>query len=178
MKRIFLIGYMGAGKTTVGRRLAKSLALTFIDLDAYIEGRYRKRVSELFLEKGEEAFRRIEREMLREVATFEDAVISTGGGAPCFFDNMEVMNRAGTTVYISVAPEELAARLQASHTVRPILEERIGEELTAFITGHLARREPYYRQAHIIYHSLRLITKKEVNQTVQEIEQLLEQVKS
>ena len=100
MKRIFLIGYMGAGKTTVGKVLSRQLELSFIDLDHYIEGRYHKTVGQLFAEKGEDAFRDIERRMLREVAAFEDVLVSTGGGAPCFFDNMEFMNGAGQTVYL------------------------------------------------------------------------------
>ena len=84
MKRVFLVGYMGAGKTTVGKELAKLAGLSFIDLDYYIEGRYHKAVSQIFAERGEEAFREIERNMLHEVAEFEDVLISTGGGAPCF----------------------------------------------------------------------------------------------
>ena len=95
MKRVFLVGYMGAGKTTVGKELAKLAGLSFIDLDFYIEGRYHKAVSQIFAERGEEAFREIERNMLHEVAEFEDVLISTGGGAPCFFDNMEFMNASG-----------------------------------------------------------------------------------
>ena len=91
MKRIFLIGYMGAGKTTVGKVLSQQLGLSFIDLDHYIEGRYHKTVGQLFAERGEEAFRDIERRMLREVAAFENVLVSTGGGAPCFFDNIEFM---------------------------------------------------------------------------------------
>ena len=92
MKRIFLIGYMGAGKTTVGKVLAGLLNLSFIDLDYYIERRYHKTVSQLFAEKGEEVFRSIERNMLHEVADFENVLVSVGGGTPCFFENMEVMN--------------------------------------------------------------------------------------
>ena len=112
MKRIFLMGYMGAGKTTVGKKLSKQLNLSFIDLDYYIEGRYHKEIRQLFAEKGEEAFRDIERRMLHEVASFEDVLISTGGGTPCFFDNMDFMNEAGTTVYLKVSVDELANRLE------------------------------------------------------------------
>jgi len=111
MERIFIIGYMGSGKTTVGKLLARSLSLEFIDLDAYIENKYRKTISALFAGKGEEEFRKIESQALHEVAQFEDVVISTGGGAPCYLDNMALMNQAGTTVYIKADPEELAARL-------------------------------------------------------------------
>ena len=90
--------------------LSRQLELSFIDLDHYIEGRYHKTVGQLFAEKGEDAFRDIERRMLREVAAFEDVLVSTGGGAPCFFDNMEFMNGAGQTVYLKVSVEELAGR--------------------------------------------------------------------
>ena len=92
MTRILLTGYMGAGKTTLGRALATKLGLTFIDLDCYIEERFRKTISQIFAEKGEEGFRDIERRMLHEVAEFEDIIISTGGGTPCFFDNIDYMN--------------------------------------------------------------------------------------
>ena len=108
MKRIFLIGYMGAGKTTVGKALAKSMDLSFIDLDVYIENRFRKQISSIFAEKGEDGFRKIEQNMLHEVSDFEDCVISTGGGTPCFFDNMEYMKQHGTTVYLQVSVDELA----------------------------------------------------------------------
>ncbi len=101
---------MGSGKTTVGKLLAKSLSLEFIDLDTFIENKYRKSIATLFEEKGEQVFRRIESHALQEVATFEDVLISTGGGAPCYFDNMALMNRTGTTIYIEASPEELAAR--------------------------------------------------------------------
>ena len=112
MRRVFLIGYMGAGKTTVGRLLARRAGLTFIDLDHYIESRFHKAVPAIFAEKGEAAFRDMERRMLHEVAEFEDVLVSTGGGAPCFFDNMAFMNTHGTTVYLKVSVEELANRLE------------------------------------------------------------------
>ena len=84
MKRIFLTGYMGSGKSTLGLRLAQKAGLSFIDLDHYIETRFRKTINEIFAEKGEKEFRIIERNMLREVGEFEDVIIATGGGAPCF----------------------------------------------------------------------------------------------
>ena len=122
MKRVFLIGYMGAGKTTVGKDLAKLAGLSFIDLDYYIEGRYHKAVSQIFAERGEEAFREIERNMLHEVAEFEDVLISTGGGAPCFFDRSGVLcHSSGTTVYLKVSVEELAKRLELCKHTRPVL---------------------------------------------------------
>lgn len=173
MERIFIVGYMGSGKTTIGKRLAKSLSLSFVDLDAYIENTYRKTVPALFAEKGEDGFRRIENQVLREVAEFEDVVISTGGGTPCYSDNMEVMNRAGVTIYLEAHPEDLADRLLASKTVRPLIAGKPKEELIPFITRHLARRECYYRKAQIVYPIDRMITKEEIQLTVCGIEQQL-----
>lgn len=89
MVRIFLTGYMGAGKTTLGKAFARQMNIPFVDLDWYIEERFHKTVGELFTERGETGFRELERNMLHEVAEFENVVISTGGGAPCFFDNMD-----------------------------------------------------------------------------------------
>ncbi len=99
MKRVFLIGYMGAGKTTLGKALSKKSGLTFIDLDWYIEERYHKTIQQIFADHGEEGFREIEKNMLHEVSEFEDVIISTGGGTPCFFDNMDYMNSVGETVF-------------------------------------------------------------------------------
>ncbi|WP_298650975.1 shikimate kinase [uncultured Proteiniphilum sp.] len=173
MERIFIVGYMGSGKTTIGKRLARSFSLSFVDLDAYIENKYRKTVPVLFAEKGEEGFRKIESQVLREVAEFENIVISTGGGTPCFFDNMEVMNRAGVTIYLEAHPEELADRLLASKTVRPLIAGKPKEELIPFITEHLARRECYYNKAQIVYHIDRMITKEEIHLTVRGIKEQL-----
>lgn len=164
MKRIFLIGYMGAGKTTVGKDLSKRLGLSFIDLDCYIEGRYLRTVSQLFAEKGEDAFREIERKMLREVAMFEDVLISTGGGAPCFFDNMKFMNESGTTVYLQVSVEELAKRLEICKHTRPILQGHSGDSLVAFIAENLEKRNPYYTQASIVFDAEKMLTETDVNE--------------
>lgn len=158
MRRVFLVGYMGAGKTTVGRLLAKRAGLTFIDLDHYIEGRYHKAVPAIFAEKGEEAFRDMERRMLHEVAEFEDVLISTGGGSPCFFDNMAFMNTHGTTVYLKVSVEELANRLEVCKQNRPVLKNRSGEELRAFIRENLEKRLPFYSQASVIFDAEKMLT--------------------
>lgn len=112
MRRIIIIGYMGAGKTTVGRALAAELGIEFYDLDWYIESRMRKTVKQLFDEVGEEGFRKIEHNMLHEVAEFENVVISCGGGTPCFFDNMAYMNQQGDTVYLKASPEILYKHLK------------------------------------------------------------------
>lgn len=158
MKRVFLIGYMGAGKTTVGRLLAKRANLSFIDLDHYIEGRFHKAVPAIFAEKGEEAFRDMERRMLHEVAEFEDVLISTGGGTPCFFDNMAFMNTHGATVYLKVSVDELANRLEVCKQNRPVLKNRSGEELRSFIRENLEKRLPFYSQASIIFDAEKMLT--------------------
>ena len=174
MKRIFLIGYMGAGKTTVGKVLSRQLELSFIDLDHYIEGRYHKTVGQLFAEKGEDAFRDIERRMLREVAAFEDVLVSTGGGAPCFFDNMEFMNRAGKTVFLDVHPDVLFRRLRVAKQQRPILQGKEDDELKTFIIQALEKRAPFYHQAHYIFNADELEDRWQIESSVQRLQELLE----
>ena len=119
MIRIFLTGYMGAGKTTLGKAFARELNIPFIDLDWYIEERLHKSIRELFIERGEASFRELERNMLHEVSEFEDVIISTGGGTPCFFDNMDYMNGHGQTVFLDVHLDILFNRLRvATHRTR------------------------------------------------------------
>lgn len=147
MKRIILIGYMGAGKTTIGRVLARRLNLDFFDLDWYIEDRFHKKVADIFAESGEEGFRKIERNMLHEAAEFENIVLSCGGGTPCFFDNMEYMNRQGETVWLRATPEVLQQHLRMGKTKRPLIDGKTEEELDAYIRESLQTREPFYEQA-------------------------------
>ena len=138
---------MGAGKTTVGKALAKELGLPFYDLDWYIETRMHKKVKEIFDEQGEEGFRRIERNMLHEVAEFENVVLSCGGGTPCFFDNMDYMNAQGMVVYLRCSPQVLFRHLKMGKGVRPLLLGKNDEELLLFIKEQLAKREEYYMKA-------------------------------
>lgn len=173
MKRIYLIGYMGAGKTTVGKDLANRMELSFIDLDSYIEARYHKTVGQLFEEKGEEGFRDIERRMLREIATFEDVLISTGGGAPCFSDNMAFMKETGTTVYLKVSVEELAKRLEVCKQTRPVLKGRSGDELKKFIEESLEKRNSFYNQASLVFDAEVMLTEADVLSISQRLEELL-----
>ena len=147
MTRIILIGYMGAGKTTIGRQLAIALGLQFYDLDWYIELRYHKKVSEIFAEQGEERFRDMERRMLHEVAEFEDVVISCGGGTPCHYDNMQYMNQQAETVYLKVKPEVLCMHLSMGRTIRPLILGKTEDELLQYIRQSLVEREPFYTQA-------------------------------
>lgn len=142
---------MGAGKTTIGKALAKDLGLEFYDLDWYIENRMRKTVKQIFDESGEEGFRKIEHNMLHEVAEFENVIISCGGGTPCFFDNIEYMNLQGETLYLKATPEVLYGHLKMGKTIRPLLLNKTPEEVQVFIREQLIQREPFYKKAkHIL----------------------------
>lgn len=166
MTRLFLIGFMAAGKTTLGKALARDLGLQFIDLDHYIENRYCCTVSQLFAERGEEAFRQIEHNLLHEVAEFEDVVISTGGGTPCFFDNMEYMNSMGITVFLNAAVEVIHTRLTIARVQRPLVKGKTADELRQYITSMLAQRLPYYTQARYTFCADHLENTLQVNQSV------------
>ena len=155
MIRIFLTGYMGAGKTTLGKAFAREMNVPFIDLDWYIEERFHKSIRELFTERGEASFRELERNMLHEVGEFEDVVVSTGGGTPCFFDNMEYMNGCGQTVFLDVHPDILFRRLRVAKQQRPILQGKTDEDLRTFIVEALDKREPFYSQSYIQRHIMK-----------------------
>jgi shikimate kinase len=151
MIRIILIGYMGAGKTTIGKTLAKQLGVPFYDLDWYIETRMRKKVKQIFDERGEEGFRVIEKNMLHEAAEFENVVIACGGGTPCFFDNMEYMVGQGDVVYLRGTPDVLFRHLKMGKGVRPLLLGKSDEELLEYIKENVKKREEFYTKAnHII----------------------------
>ena len=173
MIRIFLTGYMGAGKTTLGKALARKLQLSFVDLDWYIEGRLHKTVGELFVERGETAFRELERTMLHEVGEFENVVISTGGGAPCFFDNMDFMNRNGKTVFLHVHPEMLYHRLRAAKQQRPILQNKKDDELKAFIVQALESRAHFYAQAQYVFEGDELEDHRQIDKSVERLCKLI-----
>lgn len=149
MKHIILIGFMGAGKTTLGHVLAKKLHLPFVDTDHYIAHATGQSVQQIFKESGEAAFRRIEQATLQEVVRHKPSVISTGGGMPCFFDNMQVMNEAGTTVYLQASPADLALWLNRSTNKRPLIANMSEPELFHYVRETLALREVYYLQAKI-----------------------------
>lgn len=140
---------MGCGKSTLGRQLADEMGLSFIDLDKYIEERNYKTVPQLFSEFGEETFRKVERKALEEVSEFNDVVVATGGGAPCFYDNMELMNKTGITIFIDLETSILAQRLLKSKTERPLIKGKSRKELIEFMELTLKKRLPYYNQAKI-----------------------------
>lgn len=169
MIRIALIGYMGAGKTTVGRILAKTLSLPFYDLDWYIENRMRSTVKQLFDERGEEGFRRIEHNMLHEVAEFENVVLSLGGGTPCFFDNMDYLNQQADTVYLKAEPEVLIQHLKMGHRVRPLLLGKSEDELVDYVKKQIEERESFYKKARYTLDVSLLDTPKKIQQSVDQI---------
>ena len=129
MKPIFLIGYMGSGKTTLGKALSNRLGIQFIDLDIYIEGRFMQTVRQLFIERGEEGFRKIERNMLHEIAEIDNVIIACGGGTPCYSDNMEYMNRKGQTIFLQTSLQRLYTRLARNREKRPLIMHLNDHEL-------------------------------------------------
>lgn len=148
-KPLFLIGFMGSGKTTLGKKLANHLNLKFIDLDQMIVARIGMAIPEYFTLHGEQKFRELESQILKEQAG-ERAVVSTGGGGPCFFDNMQWILENGISIYLYLTPKALHHRLQQSNIAsRPALQGLRDEALLQFIEEKLSEREPFYKQANI-----------------------------
>ena len=170
MKAIILIGYMCVGKTTIGKELAKRRGQMFYDLDWYIEERFRKRVPQIFAEEGEEAFRKKERNMLHEVAEFENVVVSCGGGTPCFFDNIDYMNQAAEVIYLKASPETILSHLKISKGKRPLLEGMRPEELQTFVTDQIQTREDFYLRARHVVDVDVLDSAEKINRLVELIE--------
>ena len=164
MKRIILIGYMGAGKTTIGRVLARKLNIEFFDLDWYIEARFRMKIPQIFAEKGEDEFRRIEQLMLHEVAEMENVVISCGGGTPCFFDNMDYINQQAESFYLKCSTEVIKTHLLMAKSQRPLLEGKNPEQLTQFIEEGINQREIYYKKAKHVININVMHTKEQIQQ--------------
>lgn len=173
MIRVILIGYMGAGKTTVGKALAKELGVTFYDLDWYISNRMRKTIAQIFEERGEDGFRQIERNMLHEVAEFEDVIISCGGGTPCFFDNIDYMNEQAPVVYLKAEPEVLYKHLAMSKNDRPLLRGKSQEELIVFIREQLEKRNPFYTKARYTLDVSLMDDYSKINKSVSQLRTLL-----
>ena len=166
MKRIFLIGYMGAGKTTLGKALAHYLSYEFIDLDWYIEDKIGQSIPSFFTDSGEAAFREIEHHSLLELLEKERVVIATGGGAPCYYDNMDLMLKSGVVVHLKASEEVLFRRLKDTLHLRPVLQSKTEEELRAFIASSLANRYPYYNRATQVINADFLESEEEIRQTI------------
>ncbi|MBX2903776.1 MAG: shikimate kinase [Chitinophagales bacterium] len=156
MKPVFIVGFMGAGKTGTGKRLANALKLEFIDVDWEIEKRIKKSISELVLKEGIEEFRTIEHDVLISL-NYDGKLIATGGGTPCFYDNMEYMNSLGTTVFFDVNEEILFSRLRSQeHRDRPLIASLSGEELRDFIQKSLVQRRPFYETANLTFNPVKM----------------------
>ena len=147
---IYLIGMMGSGKSSLGHKLSKQLAIDFIDLDKRIEECEQKSISALFREDGQPYFRKAETEYLRQTKN-ACAVIATGGGAPCFHGNLAWMKQNGLTVYLQVDVATIVNRLQSNGTERPMLGDLEGPALTNYISSLLEERESFYKKADIIF---------------------------
>ncbi|MGI6218626.1 MAG: shikimate kinase [Bacteroidaceae bacterium] len=173
MTRIFLIGYMAAGKTTLGRALARTLNLQFLDLDQYIEQRQHATITTLFERHGEAGFRQIERQHLHEAGEFENTLIACGGGTPCHFDNIDYMNRQGQTVFLSVPLPVLLRRLRANRSKRPLLAQKTDAQLHDYIAAQLQERLPYYTQARYTFPADSLESSAEIAESVTRFREML-----
>ena len=141
---------MGCGKTTLGKALAQKLNYKFIDLDAWFEEQNKTTIAEYFEVHGETKFREKEHEFIIESQKLTNTIISTGGGAACFYNNIKVMNQSGTTIYVKLSPQSLMNRLQNETTTRPLIANKTNNELLAFIEQKLSEREPFYTQAQVV----------------------------
>lgn len=144
---IFLIGFMGSGKSTLGAQLARRLDYQFVDMDQLIEDTAEMSIPEIFDEHGEKVFRKWEHDILRELCQGENMVVSTGGGVPCHSGLMDLMNSKGTTIYLKLSPEALLSRLMRSRTERPLIKGKSERELREFIKSKLKEREEFYLKA-------------------------------
>ncbi|HHJ10774.1 MAG TPA: shikimate kinase [Bacteroidetes bacterium] len=150
--KIFLIGFMGSGKSMFGKEFALSAGLFFADLDEIIEINEGKNISNIFAKEGEEVFRVLEHKaLLQAINTMDDVVIAVGGGTPCFFDHMKLMNQVGQTIYLKYPPEKLFEYLKEEPDKRPLISGKSDEELIDYIRKKLKEREFFYEQAqHIL----------------------------
>ena len=150
--KLFIIGLPGSGKSTLGKKLSEHLGLPFLDLDELIEQQANQPIREIFAQQGEEVFRKIEQRALHQVIAQHDAfVLATGGGAPCFFDNLDVMNQAGTTLFLDVPVPTIIQRMHGDQiSDRPLLKGLDQSKLEQEYAVKFEKRLPVYRQAHII----------------------------
>jgi len=150
-KKIYLIGFMGSGKSTLGKKLARQLEMSFLDLDHFIEEHENKTIQEIFDQHGEDYFREVEQKALQKIAEKKDNfVVALGGGTPCFYDNMNVVNQSGISIYLKYNSGILAARLMNAKAERPLIKNKSKEELLSFIDDKLADREQFYNQSQFV----------------------------
>jgi shikimate kinase len=153
---IYIIGFMGSGKTTAGKKLASLLGWKFIDLDKKIEEYTGKTITEIFSDNGEEYFREIESQLLRNLIAQTSTIISTGGGTPCHNKNMDFMINTGLTIYLKMTPGQLKSRLSGSKGERPLIKDLDPVELQFFIEKRLADRERWYDRSEITFEGMDL----------------------
>ena len=175
MKPVFLIGYMGSGKTTLGEVLARQMGMRYIDLDELIEARQGMPVVKIFDEMGENRFRELEAEALQEVAAMTDVIIGTGGGTPCHGDNMALMNQAGITVWLTTSPERITARLllPEEKSKRPRILHLPDEAVLPMVEAELQARTPFYSQAQLQFDSTDIETAAATRRTARRLTHLL-----
>lgn len=167
--KIYLLGYMGSGKSTVGKKLSERSKLDFIDFDTYIEKGSGKTIAEIFELEGEEKFRQLEHDYLKKILDIKHAVISLGGGTPCFNNNIDLINENGTSIYIETNVESLVARLLKAKRKRPLIKGMNEVDLKFFIEANLEKRNPVYRQAH---HTIK-VEKHSIDEVVDQIIKLI-----
>ena len=176
MTPIFLIGYMGCGKTTLGEELARQMGLRYIDLDDYIEDRQGMTITEIFDEMGEGHFRELETDALGDVTAMTDVIVGCGGGTPCHGDNMALMNQSGVTVWLTTSPERITARLLLpdQKAKRPKLANLPDEAVLSLVEKELEDRTPYYAQAHLQFDSTDIETAEETIHTASRLADVLQ----
>ena len=149
--RIFLVGYMGAGKTTTGKRLARRLGLDCYDTDHLFEEKYCISTDDFFHKYDEPLYRKLEAQVLRSTEQYDNVVISTGGGTACFFDNIDWMNEHGITIFLKISPQTVIDRLSKSKVKRPLVMGKSIEELTDFVHKTYTERMPFYEKAQLVF---------------------------
>ncbi len=176
MKPVFLIGYMGCGKTTLGEVLAQQMGVPFIDLDEYIERQQGMTIVEIFVREGEERFRQLETAALGEVAAMDGVIIACGGGTPCHGNNMTLMNEMGVTVWLTTSPERITARLllPEQRVKRPKFNDLPDEAFLPLVQRELERRSPYYNQASLQFDSTDIETAPATVRTARRLATLLQ----
>ena len=155
--KIFITGFMGSGKSTLGKKLAQVLRRDFIDLDLYIEIKYQNKISKIFDQLGEAEFRKMEEECLIEIIQKKEVmVIALGGGTICFKDNLTKVKQNGLLVYLNLPAKVLAERIKKSRTIRPLLQNLKNDNLLETIEQKLHQRNEFYEQAHLKVNGLNL----------------------
>ncbi len=154
MNRIYLIGFMGVGKSTIGKKLAHSLDYNFVDIDELFENKYKVSINTFFEKYSEKLFRELENKLLHETFSYKNTVISTGGGSPCYDNAINDINNHGTSIYLKMPVEALVNRLENAIRPRPLIKGKSHEEVKSDVEKLLKEREQYYNKANIIFDAI------------------------